>query len=506
MKIRSFKVGIISILIVLLASIPFITHEDELFVVASDEVAEVTEGLSLEEKLDQLLDNPVLDRSIVGVSVRNAETGEEIYANDGDIMLHPASNMKILTAAAALEILGPDYQFKTEIWTDGNPRSRVLQGNLYLKGKGDPTLLKEDFDEIAQQLKDKGIMKINGNLIADDSWYDDIRLSQDLNWSDEPFYTGAQVSALNLSPNADYDTGTVIVEVTAADKAGEKAKVNLEPYTNTVNIVNKTETVAAGQSKSISIEREHGSNNIIIKGKMPLDGSMSRSWVSVWEPSYYAADVFKQSLEEHGIDFLGRSKVERGVTPDDAELLVTHTSMPLSEVLVPFMKLSNNGHGEMLTKEMGQVVHGEGSWDKGLEVLEDVAVNFGVDGKSILLRDGSGMSHKTYIPASELSRFLYEIQDEAWYEHFEYSLPVAGESERFVGGTLRNRMTSEPTKGNVFAKTGSLTSVNTLSGYVLTVEGEKLIFSILNNNYISGSVTPIQDAIVTELAKHTFEE
>lgn len=506
MKIRSFKVGIISILIVLLASIPFITHEGELFVVASDEVAEVTEGLSLEEKLDQLLDNPVLDRSIVGVSVRNAETGEEIYANDGDIMLHPASNMKILTAAAALEILGPDYQFKTEIWTDGNPRSRVLQGNLYLKGKGDPTLLKEDFDEIAQQLKDKGIMKINGNLIADDSWYDDVRLSQDLNWSDEPFYTGAQVSALNLSPNADYDTGTVIVEVTAADKAGEKAKVNLEPYTNMVNIVNKTETVAAGQSKSISIEREHGSNNIIIKGKMPLDGSMSRSWVSVWEPSYYAADVFKQSLEEHGIDFLGRSKVERGVTPDDADLLVTHTSMPLSEVLVPFMKLSNNGHGEMLTKEMGQVVHGEGSWDKGLEVLEDVAVNFGVDGKSILLRDGSGMSHKTYIPASELSRFLYEIQDEAWYEHFEYSLPVAGESERFVGGTLRNRMTSEPTKGNVFAKTGSLTSVNTLSGYVLTVEGEKLIFSILNNNYISGSVTPIQDAIVTELAKHTFEE
>src|SRR5690606_19017080 len=132
------------------------------------------------------------------------------------------------------------------------------------------------------------IMKINGNLIADDSWYDDVRLSQDLNWSDEPFYTGAQVSALNLSPNADYDTGTVIMEVTAADKAGEKAKVNLEPYTNTVNIVNKTETVAAGQSKSISIEREHGSNNIIIKGKMPLDGSMSRSWVSVWEPSYYA--------------------------------------------------------------------------------------------------------------------------------------------------------------------------------------------------------------------------
>jgi D-alanyl-D-alanine carboxypeptidase/D-alanyl-D-alanine-endopeptidase (penicillin-binding protein 4) len=507
MRNSRFKIGIISFIIVLLASIPFITQEDELFVVASNDVtAEIQQDLSLEDKIEQILQDQTLDRSIVGVSIRNAETGEEVYANDGDLRLHPASNMKLLTAAAALEILGPDYQFTTEVLTDGNPKKKVLQGNLYLKGKGDPTLLKEDFDRIAEELKSKGIMKVHGNLIADDSWYDDVRLSEDLNWSDEPFYTGAQVSALTLSPNEDYDTGTVIVEVTAGDKAGDKSKVNVEPHTNTVEIVNETETVAAGEQKSISIEREHGTNRIIIEGKMPLDGSMSRSWVSVWEPTYYAADVFKQALAEQGIDFIGQSKVERGVTPDDAAVLVTHTSMPLSEILIPFMKLSNNGHGEMLTKEMGQVVHGEGSWDKGLEVVKDVAVSFGVDAQSILLRDGSGMSHKTYIPASELSGFLFEIQDEPWYGDFEYSLPVAGESERFVGGTLRNRMTSEPTKGNVFAKTGSLTSVSTLSGYVNTVDGETMIFSILNNNFISGSMQPIQDTIVTEIAKHSFEE
>ena len=507
MKESRFKIGIVSLITVFLTSVLIFSHPGDTNLITSDETTEeVQTAQSLEEKLDQILDDPLLDRAIVGVSVRKADNGEELYQNDGDIRLHPASNMKILTAAAALEILGSDYTFETEVLTDGKIQRRlgVLDGNLYLKGYGDPTLLKQDFENMAKALKEKGITQVQGDLIADDTWYDDVRLSQDLNWSDEPFYTGAQVSALTLSPNADYDTGTVIVEVTAGDNVGDKPKVNLEPYTNFVQIENRATTVAAGESKSIRIEREHGTNRIIIEGRMPLDGTMSRSWVSVWEPSLYAADVFKQALEAEGITFKVRAKVERGVTPEDAEVLVSHTSMPLKDILIPFMKLSNNGHGEMLTKEMGQAVHSEGSWDEGLKVIKDVAVQYGIDGSSILLRDGSGMSHKTYIPASELSEFLYNIQDAPWYDDFEYSLPVAGNSERFVGGTLRNRMKGEPTENNVFAKTGSLTSVNTLSGYVDTVEGERLIFSIMMNNYISGSMTPIQDAIVTELAKHEF--
>lgn len=507
MKKIGLKIGFVSFFLVLFTSISIISHQGEGHVIATDEATEESQAeQSLEEKLAQILENPILDRSITGISIRRADTGEEIYENDGDVRLHPASSMKILTAAAALEILGPDYTFTTEVLTDGNPRTRVIDGNLYLKGKGDPTLLKSDFDEIAKKLKSQGIVKINGNLIADDSWYDDVRLSQDLNWSDEPFYTGAQVSALTLSPNADYDTGTVIVEVMPGDDVGDEPKVNVEPSTNTVHIVNKATTVAGGESRSISVEREHGTNQIVIEGEMPLDGNMLRSWVSVWEPTLYAADVFKQSLEEQGITFIGRSKVKRGVTPEDAQSIVTHTSMPLKEIIIPFMKLSNNGHGEMLTKEMGQAVHGEGSWDKGLEVIEDVVTDLGVDPTSILLRDGSGMSHKTYIPASELTKILYAIQEKPWFLDFESSLPIAGEPDRFVGGTLRNRLMDEPTKGNVFAKTGSLTSVNTLAGYVQTVDGETLIFAILNNNFISGSMPSIQDEIVTELAKHEFTD
>ncbi|MFD1851029.1 D-alanyl-D-alanine carboxypeptidase/D-alanyl-D-alanine-endopeptidase [Oceanobacillus bengalensis] len=466
--------------------------------------AEETTTSTLEDKLDKIVNDERLKGAMIGISVRKADTGEEIYHNHGDTRLHPASNMKILTVAAALDTLGPEYRFITEVLTDGEINGNALNGNLYIKGKGDPTLLNEDLNQLAGDLRDQGIEAIEGNLIGDDSWYDAIRLSQDLNWSDEPYYTGAQVSALTLSPNSDYDTGTVIVEVYPGNETAIDAQIKVIPNTDYVKVINKTETVAAGGSRDISIEREHGTNNIVVEGTIPLDGNMYRSWASVWEPTKYVLDVFKTALKENGISVKG---VKTGVTPDGAELLTSRKSIPLKEIVIPFMKLSNNGLGEVLTKEMGKVVHGEGSWDKGLEVIRDVAATLNVDPNTILLRDGSGMSHKTYIPASEITSLLHTVQGKEWHPVFESSLPVAGNLERLVGGTLRNRMTFPPLAGNVVAKTGTLTGVLTLSGYVTTVNGEKLIFSILNNNHIidNAEVAALQDEMVTILATHEFK-
>lgn len=499
-----FKRAMLAMVIALIALFPVTNEATYSSVAASGDTTPVAsiETTTLEQKIDSILKDPKLQGGITGVSVRKADTGERIYSNHGDIRLRPASNMKLLTGSTAMDILGPEYQFLTEVLTDGQVKGKMVHGNLYLKGKGDPTLLKKDLDQFAKDLKAKGIDKINGNLIADDSWYDDVRYSQDLNWSDEHNYVGAQVSALTLSPNEDYDAGTVIVEVNPGNKTGDLPKVTLTPETSSVEIVNNATTIAKGAAKSISIEREHGTNRIIIEGKIPLDGTRSQSWSAVWDPSMLALDVFHRSLKAEGIQIVGNGGMKIGVTPSNATVLTSKKSMPLSELFIPFMKLSNNGHAETLVKEMGKVQRGEGSWDAGLAVMKEKLKEFGVNTDTVVLRDGSGMSHKNLVSADEFTTLLYNIQGKSWFPAFEASLPIAGNPERMIGGTLRNRMGDSSAAGNVKAKTGSITGVSTLSGYVTAKDGTELIFSMLINNYVTGPVTPIEDAIAKVLAEY----
>lgn len=483
-------------IIAVLAFLPFLMDGNQQKVIATDEYAQ------LGSSINKILQDERLDGATTAVSIRKATTGEIVYDHFGETRLHPASNMKLLTAAAALETLGEEYRFETEVLTDGQVKGGVLQGNVYLKGKGDPTLLKQDFDVFAKNLASKGIKKINGKLVGDDTWYDNIRLSSDINWTDESYYYAAQVSALTASPNADYDAGSVIVEAHANGSVGESATIKVLPETDVVNIVNRSKTVASGGTKTITIEREHGTNNIVIEGTVPVGGTVTREWIAVWEPSYYALDLFKKSLIEQGITFGGQPKVTLGKTPSQAELLTSKNSMTLKELSIPFMKLSNNSHAEVLAKEMGKVVYGEGSWEKGLQVIEENSAKLGLNMETILIRDASGMSHINLIPSNELTNLLVVVQKEPWYQTFLASLPIAGVGERFVGGTLRNRMKTGATVGNVKAKTGTLTAVSALSGYATTKDGELLVFSVIINNDLA-AVTPIEDQIATAIANYT---
>lgn len=459
----------------------------------------------LADQIDEILQNPSLNGVITGISVRKANNGDLIYSHDGNVLLRPASNMKLLTAAAAMETLGPKYQFTTEVWTDGKVREGVLDGNLYLKGKGDPTLLKKDLDAFAKKIKEKGIKQINGDLIGDDHWYDDVRYSQDLIWSDESYYYGGQISALTLSPNEDFDAGSVFIDVIPAEKVGEAPVIKVTPETEYVEIINNAETVTEKEDSNLSIERKHGTNKITITGKFPLGTAKTRVWLAVWEPTGYTLDLFKRSLEEHEVKFTSSSKLKTGKTPENAGLLVANKSMPLEDLLIPFMKLSNNIHAETLVKEMGKVIHDEGSWEKGLEVMAERLEEFGLDMNSVYLRDGSGISDKDLITANQLTKLLLEVRKKSWYPAFERSQPIAGEPGKMVGGTLRYRMTNEETKGKVKAKTGSITGVSTLSGYVTTASGEDLVFSIMMNNFIRGSMTTIQDEICAILANYNID-
>lgn len=490
---KAIKLSFSIWLILVLAFVP-LSQTESPFVNATEE------GSELVQQLNQLLNNdPLLQGALAGVSIRSAETGKLIYEHIGDIRLRPASNMKLLTAAAALDTLGEDYRFTTELLHTGSLNGETLQGDLILKGKGDPTLLKKDFDAFAAKVKESGIKVIHGNLIGDDTWYDKERYSTDLSWSDESWYYGAQVSALTASPNEDYDAGTVIIEVYPAEEAGQEPVVKMVPETDYIKIVNKAKTVANGEKKDIHIERDHGTNTVVIEGEIPLDGSRSREWIAVWEPTGYALDLFKRSLAEQGIKLQG--KVIASPSPAGAKILGKHQSMQLYELLIPFMKLSNNGHAETLIKEMGKFEKGEGSWEKGLEVLEDKVKTLGINTDTLVLRDGSGISHVNLIPANEISKLLFEVQDEKWFPSYLNSLPIAGNTNRMEGGTLRNRMKNSNAEGNVKAKTGSISTVSSLSGYVSTTNGEDLIFSIVLNNLTSGSDGKvIEDTIAKLLA------
>lgn len=492
MKQKTTAIIIFS-LVTILAIIPLF-HTDELPARAVEPSGE------LSTEIGKLLTNePVLDGALAGVSIRSAEDGRLLYEHIGDTRLQPASLLKMFTAAAAYSVLGEEYRFTTEVLADGKIDGGTLAGNLVLKGMGDPTLLPADFDEMAKKLKSKGIHKVAGDLVADDSWYDDIRYSEDLTWNDEHQYYGAQVSALTASPNQDYDAGTVIVNILPG-KEGKAANISLEPETDYVKFLNETVTVDSEGKLEVKIERDHGSNNILVRGTIPVNAHKAREWVAVWEPSLYAGSLFKKSLEEQGIKVVG--KIITGRSTETMTRLISHKSMPLADLMIPFMKLSNNGHAEVLVKEMGKVVHGEGSWEKGLEVMAAELSRIGIDTSRLVLRDGSGISHANLIPANEITKLLYLAQKEKWFPAFRHSLPVAGVELRMVGGTMRNRLKDEHLKGRVSAKTGTLTGVSTLAGYVKTNSGETLIFTILLNNLLDDRQgRKIEDQIVEILAR-----
>jgi serine-type D-Ala-D-Ala carboxypeptidase/endopeptidase (penicillin-binding protein 4) len=456
---------------------------------------------NLGQEIQRILEqSPGLAGALTGISIRSAETGEMIYERGSQTRLRPASNLKLLTAAAALETLGEDHTFQTELYIKGVQVGHVLQGNVYLKGKGDPTLLEKDFDELAASLKQRQVKFVHGDLIGDDSWYDDVRYSQDLVWGDEQEYYGAAVSALTASPNEDYDTGTIIVELAPGEKAGKRATVKLEPETDYVKVINKTKTVSADANNKIEIERSHGTQVITVTGTIPEDAGVTKEWVSVEDPTEYALSLFEKSMKKYGIKVLGKRK--KGKTPVGAHMIATHQSMKLSQLLIPFMKLSNNSHAEVLVKEMGKEADGEGSWKDGLKVARNQLKSMGLDMQTIMMRDGSGISQVNMIPANEITKLLYAIQEKTWFPAYLNALPIAGNENRMVGGTLRKRMKGTLAAGNVRAKTGTISGTSSLSGYVTTKRGEKIIFSIILNNFVEEKgITAIQDKIAVMLAE-----
>ncbi|MEU1786144.1 D-alanyl-D-alanine carboxypeptidase/D-alanyl-D-alanine-endopeptidase [Streptomyces sparsogenes] len=459
-----------------------------------------TSRAGLDDALDAILADPLLKGGAAGVVVADADTGAVLYQHQPDDRLMPASNTKLLTSAAAMGLLGPDHTFRTEVLTDGSRHGRVLRGDLYLRGTGDPTLLAEDYDRLAASLAESGIERVTGRLIADDTRFDTQRVGRSWAADDESAYYAAQISPLTLAPDTDYDAGSVIVRTTPGAAAGDRPEVTLTPSTDYLRIDNRATTGATGSGSTLTVERRHGSNTLTVSGALPAGGGPVKEWVSVWEPTGYAASVFADALARHGVH-LDRATRLGKATPPDARPLASHRSMPLKQLLIPFMKLSNNIHAEVLTKAIGYETAGRGTWDAGLAAISDWLKKQGVDTGSMRQVDGSGLSRMDNIAAGRLAELLLSVRDQPWYADWYASLPVACAPDRMVGGTLRSRMCGTPAARNARGKTGSLTGASGLSGYVTDADGRELVYSVVTNNYLAPSVKSLEDALVVTLAK-----
>jgi D-alanyl-D-alanine carboxypeptidase/D-alanyl-D-alanine-endopeptidase (penicillin-binding protein 4) len=450
--------------------------------------------------LDRIIADQRLAGGQVGLEVRNAATGDVLYAHNAQERLLPASNAKLLTSTAALDVLGPDYRFTTSVSAGQAPSHGTLLGNLYLKGTGDPTMLGPDYDALAKQVAGAGVRTVVGNLVADDTHYDDVRLAPFWAWDDEPYYYNAQISALTVAPNTDYDAGTVIVHIAPGGAAGQPAKVTVVPANHYVHLVGTPTTGAAGSSDTADAVRRHGNNTIDVSGSIPADSTGDDVWATVWEPTQLVASIFRDALRAHGVRVVGGTSYS--ATPANTASLAVHQSMTVAQLLTPFLKLSNNMHAEHLIKAMGAKAGGEGTWDTGTSTLLGDLPSMGVDTSQIRMVDGSGLSRADLLTPQQITNLLIGARAKPWFNAWYNALPIAGNPDRFTGGTLRNRMRGTPAANNLHGKTGSMTAVSALSGYVTDVAGEQLVFSMISNNFLPGGITSIEDKVGVALASY----
>ncbi len=453
----------------------------------------------LASDLDALLEDPALEEATSGVLVHSLDQGDVLYEREPGTPLIPASNLKLLTSAAALDILGPDHTFDTTVSASEVSVDGVVDGDLHLTGTGDPSLTSDVFNDLAAEVADSGVTEVTGDLLADDTYFDTERLNPDWDPADEPYYYAAQISALTVAANEDLDTGVVNATADPGAQSGAPVDVDLDPQADNLDLSNDATTGAPDSEPTLDVSREPDTNQFAATGSLPAGGADFSALRTVHEPTDHAAHLLAEALADHGVTVHG--EVDRAPEPAGAAELAHAESAELSELLVPFMKLSNNGHAEILVKAMGQETAGEGSWEAGLTEMTGALEGLGVELGSAELTDGSGLAHSNQITAETVASVLHTAPGEEWFEAWEASLPVAGAEDRMEGGTLTERMRDTPAQGNVQAKTGTLTGASALSGYVTGADGEELMFVVINNDHTGDAPTDVEDAIAVRLAE-----
>ena len=457
----------------------------------------------LQAKIAATLNDPLIASSNVGVKIVSIKTGEVLYEKDAEKLYHPASTMKLITAATALVKLGPNYRFHTTLYTDRLEDSQIL-GNIYFKGRGDPVFDSGDLEKIAERLVEIGTKNLQGDIMVDETYFDDIRWGKGWMWDDGPIggYF-SHLSALTINHNG------VLVRISPGSKVGDPVSVHLDPPTQYMKIVNEATTVGASEEVRVKLKRKNGSveeNVLMIDGAMAIGQAEMNRRVDVLDPALYCGTLLREMLAERGVTLQGT--VRYGEVPEEAIVITEHISPPLSRILWEMNKPSDNLIAELLLKTIGAEIKGApGTGEKGLQTINEFLGEIGVDRGHYTLADGSGGSRYNLVTASLLTDLLvYMFRNFAVMPEYLASLPVGG-----VDGTLAWRMGGMKAEGVLRAKTGTLRGITTLAGYTVTADEEIVAFSILVSNY-RGSANPhraLQDKIgdiLTRFSRQSSEK
>ena len=402
----------------------------------------------LRHTIDSLTSQPVFRNAHWGVLVVNSRTGDTLYSKNAGKLFMPASNMKIITSAVALALLGPDYTYKTTFLADGPVRDSLLDGNLLVIGRGDPTISDNMrgvattvMDALADSLRAHGVRQINGSLARVGNAFPDSVHGYGWEWDDLGEYYGSGVDELIFNEGM--------------------APTTLRPPPDTVR-----DSLYSGPAKDPGTGYLNALHDALVRKQIVLEAGVMDSILP---------------------------------TPIKMDTLFTFTSLPMRNIIPALMKPSQNQIAEILLKTIGLERGGMGTADSARKLVGQQLLAWGVQDEGFLIRDGSGLSRHDLLSPETLVRVLDKIQQDTAFAVFYNAMPIAG-----VDGTLKDRMKGTPAEGNVHAKTGSISAARSLSGYVTTADGERLIFSILSNNWTtpSSAVTGVADQIAAALASY----
>jgi D-alanyl-D-alanine carboxypeptidase/D-alanyl-D-alanine-endopeptidase (penicillin-binding protein 4) len=451
----------------------------------------------LAAELADILRAPELGDAFAGVHVRNLSDGKVLFDHNGSKLFNPASNMKLMTTAAALHYLGPSYRFRTIARRDGSYSGGVLDGNLYFKGLGDPTLTTEELFGFINDVAMHGITQVTGSVVVDPTFFDDVLEGPGWDQENGDHAYAAPIGALSVNFN------TFAVRVLPGDRIGDPSKITIWPPVPSIEIAEAAKTRGPASRTRLWVgtsDRPDGGIRVTVRGAIALDdyeGKLVRDPVN--DPARYAGESIQAMLELRGIKIKGKVKI--GPMPMRGTIHVaTHWSKPLAEIVSTLNKYSNNFMAEQILKTLGAELYDPpGSWEKGNRAIRELLLELGIQDGTFVLGNGSGLNDVNRVTPAQVTRVL-----ESMYERFEVrpefvaSLAVAGNS-----GTITSRFANSPAVQRLRAKTGSLTGVSALSGYVVTQNDQVLAFSVMMNDYQGRARTMwhIQDRIGIALAR-----